>query len=119
LDFFRWQNMRNPGFSLTLSATDKLKIRPQVDVFWLQSTNDSWYNSSGTVVRIKTSGNPSSFVGTEASLRVFYDFSRNVKAEWGYAHFFCGGYVKDTGSHNDVDCGLFTDNNKDIVYERR
>jgi len=103
LDYFRWQNMRNPELSLTLSPTDKLKVRPQVDVFWLQSTNDSWYNSSGTVVRTKTSGDRSAYVGTEASLRVFYDFSKNVKAECGYAHFFCGGYVKATGTHDDVD----------------
>jgi hypothetical protein len=103
LDYFRWQNMRNPEISLTLSPMDKLKVRPQVDVFWLQSTNDSWYNSSGVIVRTKTSGERRSYVGTEASLRVFYDVSKNVKAECGWAHFFCGGYVKDTGAHDDVD----------------
>ncbi|MDD5020126.1 MAG: alginate export family protein [Candidatus Omnitrophica bacterium] len=103
LDFFRWQNMRNPEISLTLAPTEKLKVRPQVDVFWLQNTNDAWYNSSGAVVRTKTSGDRSSYVGTEASLRVFYDFGKHVKAECGYAHFFCGGYVKATGAHDDVD----------------
>lgn len=103
LDFFRWQNMRNSEISTIFSPTEKFKFTPQADFFWLQSKFDSWYNSSGTAVRSKTSGDRGYFVGTELSLRVYYDFNKNLKLESGYAHFFPGGYVKDSGVDDDVD----------------
>ena len=53
-------------------------------------------------MRTKTSGDRGYFVGTEVSLRLFYDFNKNLKLESGYAHFFPGGYVKDSGADDDV-----------------
>ena len=103
LDFFRWENMRNPEISTTFSPTDKFRFTPQADFFWLQSKFDSWYNSSGTAVRSETSGNRGYFVGIELSLRVYYDLNKNIKLESGYAHLFPGEYVKDSGADDDVD----------------
>ena len=103
LDFFRWQNVRNPEISATFSPTEKLKFTPQADFFWLNSKFDSWYNSSGTAVRSKTSGDRGYFVGSEFSLRIYYDFTKYLKFESGYAHFFPGGYVKDSGADDDID----------------
>ncbi len=103
LDFFRWQNVRNPELSATFSPNEKFRFTPQVDFFWLQNNNDAWYNSSGTVVRSKTTGDRGDYVGSEISLRTYYDFTKNLKIESGYAHFFPGEYVKDTGSSDDVD----------------
>ena len=102
LDFFRWQNVRNPEISTTFTPTDKFKFTPQADFFWLQSKFDNWYNSSGGNMRTKTSGERGYFVGTEVSLRVYYDFNKNLKLESGYAHFFPGGYAKDSGADDDV-----------------
>jgi hypothetical protein len=102
MDFFRWENVHNPEFSITFYPAEKLRFTPQVDFFWLDSKYDSWYNSSGTAVRTDTSGVKSSYVGTEASLRVCYDFTKDIKAEIGYAHFFTGGYVKETGAGDDA-----------------
>jgi len=103
MDFFRWENVRNPEFNMVFSPTEKFRFKPQVDFFWLQSKNDSWYNSSGTAIRTATSGKRSYYVGSEASIRFFYDFTKNIKFECGYAHFFSGGYVKDTGPNDDAD----------------
>lgn len=103
MDLFRWQNMRNPEVSLTFSPTEKLKFIPQVDFFWLQSKFDNWYNSSGGNVRTKTSGERGYYVGNELSLRASYDPNKNIKLESGYAHFFPGGYVKDSGADDDAD----------------
>ena len=74
-----------------------------MNFFWLQSRFDSWYNSSGTALRSQTSGERGGFVGDELSLRVYYDFTRNIKWESGWAHFFTGGYVKDSGANDDAD----------------
>jgi len=103
IDFFRWQNVRNPEISMTFSPTEKFRFTPQADFFWLNSKFDSWYNSSGTALRSKTSGERGYYVGSELSLRVCYDFNKNLKFESGYAHFFPGGYVKDSGADDDVD----------------
>ena len=102
MDFFRWENMRNPELSMTFYPTEKFRFSPQVDLFWLDSVNDAWYNSSGTVVRKKTTGDRSFYVGSEASLRFYYDFSKNISLETGGAHFFSGGYVRDTGANDDA-----------------
>ena len=96
-------NMRNPEVSLTLSMTNKLKITPQADFFWLESKFDNWYNSSGGNARTKTSGERGYYVGNELSLRASYDFNKYFKGEAGYAHFFTGGYIKDSGADDDAD----------------
>ena len=104
MDFFRWENMRNPEVSVTFFPTEKFSFRPQVDFFWLDNVNDSWYNSSGAVIRSKPdSGKCSSYVGSEVSMRFYYDFTKKIKFELGYAHFFPGSYVRDTGSSNSAD----------------
>lgn len=103
MDLFRWENIRNPEVSLTFSPTEKFRFTPQLDFFWLQSKFDSWYNASGTATRTQTSGDRNYYVGSEASIRFNYDFTKNIKWESGYAHFFSGGYAKDTGADDDVD----------------
>ena len=103
MDFFRWENMHNPEVSVTFFPMEKLRLIPQVDFFWLDSKYDFWYNSSGQALRTNLTGVKSSYVGCETSLRVGYDFSKNIKAEAGYAHFFTGGYVRLTGANDDAD----------------
>lgn len=103
MDFVRWQNIRNPEASVTFSPTDKFRFTPQVDFFWLDSKSDSWYNATGGVTRTKTSGDRNDYLGSEASIRFYYDLTANIKFETGYAHFFSGGYVRDTGADDDAD----------------
>ena len=102
MDFFRWENVHNPELSITFYPAEKLRFTPQVDFFWLDSKYDAWVNSSGTTIRTDTSGVKSSYVGSEASLRVCYDFTKDAKVEIGYAHFFTGGYVRETGAGDDA-----------------
>lgn len=103
MDFSRWQNVRNPEINLTFSPTERMRFSSQADFFWLQSKFDNWYNSSGGSVRTKTSGERGYYLGSELSLRAYYDFNKNIKLESGYAHFFPGGYVKDSGADDDAD----------------
>lgn len=103
MDFFRWENLRNPEISLTFYPSEKFRFKPQADFFWLDSVNDAWYNTSGSVVRKKTAGDRRSYVGSEVSLRFYYDFSKNVAWEAGCARFFSCAYVRDTGAANNAD----------------
>jgi len=103
IDFFRWQNMREVAAFVQLSPQEKFKLNPQIHFFWLDSKFDSWVNSSGTTLRSSTIGDREYFVGTEAALVSSYDLSKNIKFETGYARFFTGPYVRDTGADDDVD----------------
>ena len=94
--------MRNPEFNVTFSPTEKFRFTPQLDLFWLDSKSDSWYSSSGSVTRTKTSGTRGYYLGTETSIRFYYDFTKNIKFETGYAHFFSGSFIKDSGSDDDI-----------------
>ena len=98
----RWENMRNPEFNIIFSPNEKFRFTPQIDFFWLQSKNDSWYNSAGTAVR-PINNKAHNYVGSESSLRFYYDFTKNIKFETGYAHFFAGGYLKYSGANDDAD----------------
>ena len=103
LDFFRWQNMREVAVNVNLAVTQKLKLRPQTNFFWLDSKSDAWVNSSGTTLRSQTSGERGYYVGQELSLKANYEVNKNIKLESGYAHFFTGGYIHDTGADDDAD----------------
>jgi hypothetical protein len=103
MDFFRWENMREVALRVELSLTEKLKLTPQTNFFWLSSTNDSWYDSSGTALRARnTAGRRSRYVGQEISLRAGYDFTKNIKWETGYAHFFTDKLVAASGADDDA-----------------
>lgn len=102
MDFFRWQNMREIAVRLDVFPIDKLTLTPQVNFFWLENKNDAWYTSSGSIKRYKTSGPRDSYVGNEISFRAQYQINKNIKWESGYAHFFSGSYVEDSGTSDDA-----------------
>lgn len=103
VDFFRWQNMRELATFVQLSPMEKVKLNGQVHFFWLDSKFDSWVNSAGTVIRSQTAGDRAYYVGTEAALMASYEVNKFVKLETGYAHFFTGSYVRDTGADDEAD----------------
>jgi len=95
--------MREAALRVDLALTDKLKLTPQTNFFWLMSTNDSWYDSGGIALRSLTIGRRSHYVGQEVSLRATYNLNKTTKWETGYAHMFPGKYVTISGSNDDVD----------------
>ncbi len=82
--------------------------------FWLADTNDYWYRSNGnSTLRTKTPDGrdvrtigASYFAGQEADVIISYDVTKNLKSQTGYAHFFAGQYLVDTGPHSDADFGF-------------
>ena len=104
IDLFRWQNMREIELKTELFLNKKLTLIPQTNFFWLDNTNDYWYNSSGGKVRSSLpKGDVDSYVGQELSMVVKYKCNKSIKLEAGYAHFFSGGYIEDTGASDDAD----------------
>lgn len=112
MDFFRWQNMQEAATELTLNPFKKYQIILGTNFFWLASNKDSWYDSTGAKLRTSSTGNVSSYVGQEASLVMRYDLNKYINFDSGYAHFFTGSYVKDTGANDDADWVYFQVNLK-------
>jgi hypothetical protein len=102
MDFLRWQNLREAAFSAQLTLNKKIKLTPQLNFFWLEDNSDSFYNTSGTAVRTKTTGDRDHYLGNEASLVANYDVNKYLKLEAGAAHFFAGGFLADTGANDDA-----------------
>jgi len=104
IDFFRWQNMKEIAFSLGFTPLkDRIKGSLQYHRFYLDETEDAWYNARGKVVRKGTLADVSNYVGDEADFYLKYKVLSFLELEGGYAHFFSGKFVKDTGSADDAD----------------
>ena len=103
MDFFRWQNMQELACSLMLAPQRKVKIISEVHCFFLADTSDYWYTSSCGKVRSPIDDSANSYAGTETSLVAKFDLLDYVKLESGYAHFFAGSYLGDTGTSDDAD----------------
>lgn len=103
MDLFSWQNLHNPALSFSVQPSDATKVQLDYHGFWLADTNDAWYRANGvTQVRPITPG-ADSFVGTELDLTATWKVNSHLGVLAGYAHFFSGDYVKETGAGDDAD----------------
>ncbi|WAC07760.1 MAG: alginate export family protein [Thermodesulfobacteriota bacterium] len=108
IDFFRWQNVKEVACFLDFTPIkDRLKGSLQYHRFYLDETEDAWYNASGKKIRKGTSADVSDYVGDELDVVMTCKPLSFLTLEGGYAHFFCGEYVKDTGSSDDADWVYF------------
>ena len=115
MDEFSWRNMHEARVQITLKPIKKLELEFDYLAFWLASTEDFWYRSNGiSTLRtltpdgrdVRTIG-ASSFAGQEIDVDASYELHKNVKVRVGYAHFFAGQYLADTGPHSDADFAYF------------
>ncbi len=107
MDFFCWQNMHDIYLYSDSSLIKSLRMLLGVHAFWLDETKDIWYNCYKKTQRHDTTGNASSYAGTEIDLLLTYSFLTNFKIKAFYGHFFAGSYIRDTGKSNDADYTYF------------
>ena len=113
MDEFGWRNLHDARFEINLKPVKKLSFDIRYHAFWLADTHDYWYRSNGiSTLRTTTPAgvdvrtiNAGNFAGQEADFIASYDVTKNVKLQAGYAHFFAGDYLVDTGAHSDADFG--------------
>lgn len=103
IDFFRWQNLQHMGLILDATFSPTVKTSLQYHRYYLADSDDAWYNASGRVLRRDRSGKADDYVGDEVDFVLKYDLNKHLSLETGYAHFFAGEYVEDTGSADDAD----------------
>jgi len=96
----------HPGFTLTLlddpAAERRLTLLTQYRQFWRESDQDAVYTSSGSVLRASGSSNASG-VGGEMDVQVNWQLNHYFSAYTGYAHFFHGEFISQTGPAEDID----------------
>ncbi|HBA60874.1 MAG TPA: hypothetical protein DCZ92_08650 [Elusimicrobia bacterium] len=105
MDLFRWQNMKDAELELSVKPLAEVKVTAGTSVFWLARTSDYWYDYTGRKVRPTIASAASPYAGQEVSLLLKWDLGHGAMLDAGYAHFFAGRYLKDTGAHDDADYG--------------
>jgi Alginate export len=99
---FGRQNLIDVHPELTIHITKDVTLAAAEHVFWRQNTNDAVYNLGGDVVR--ASGNSdASYIGNEFDIAANWQIQRHISMYVGYAHFFVGSFLNDTGPHEDED----------------
>jgi hypothetical protein len=85
-----------------LHLTKSLTLSTAHYTFWRQNTDDALYNLAGGVVRADT-GSDAAYVGNEFDVAVYWQIDKYWNAYLGYAHFFSGDFIEETGPSKDVD----------------
>jgi hypothetical protein len=90
----------HPGISLSLPHD--ITLAAEEHVFWRQNSSDSLYNLTGGVVRA-ADGSKDAYVGNELDLSATWQIQQHLFAYAGWAHFFTGTFIQQTGAHSDMD----------------
>jgi hypothetical protein len=115
MDEFGWRNIHDLRVEVNVKPIKKLSFDVRYHAFWLADTSDFWYRSNGLSTlrtttpdgrNVRTIG-ASPFAGQEADLIGSFEVTKNLKTQAGYAHFFAGQYLVDTGPHSDADFVYF------------
>jgi hypothetical protein len=70
--------------------------------FWRQNTHDAVYNLNGGVVRAGPNSDART-IGNEFDISLNWQIQRHISGYIGYAHFFTGTFIQQTGPHSDED----------------
>ena len=87
---------------IDLHLTKSLTLFTSHYAFWRQNTNDALYTLGGGVVRADT-GSDAAYVGNEFDIALYWQIDKYWSAYIGYAHFFSGDFIEETGPSKDVD----------------
>ncbi len=114
MDMFQWSNIEHYKVGCTFHPHERVKLEVAGHIFYLDHSGDRWFMGragvpapllgSGAAGRAGVPGD-SNHVGEEIDTVVTVDVSENCTVEAGYAHFFAGSYIDDTGPNGGADFG--------------
>lgn len=102
LYLFGRENIIDLHPELTFHLTDDITLDMAQHFFWRQNTSDAIYNLSNGVVRAGPASRART-IGNEFDIALTWQIQRHISAYAGYAHFFAGQFIKQTGAHQDQD----------------
>lgn len=91
---FNSQNTINPTARFSIRPTRRLRFETYYRANWLASATDAWARGG----RRDPAGASGSFVGHQFDARVRWALQRRLGWQTGYAHFFPGDFVRNTGA---------------------
>ena len=111
MDEFAWRNIHNLRAQLTLHPAKTFEFETTYHADWLANTHDYSYRN-GTALRTATPAGfdvrmigANSFAGQELDFIARWKPMSWLNLDAGYAHFFAGSYLRDTGSSDAADFG--------------
>jgi hypothetical protein len=108
MDLTAWQNMQQVMASVTVQPCKTITATADYRAFFIASTDDVWYRANGvTPVRPLTPAarNAGDYEGSQVEIVVTWSPKKYFQLQGGYAHFFAGTYLQDTGPSSDADFG--------------
>ncbi len=102
IDMVGRQNIIDWSGGLALNPAQKWRFTAAGHYFWRQNSNDALYNPGGRIVRAGDAGS-SKNVGFEVDFTLGYTVNRFVNMTGGYAHFFPGAFIEESGSSKAID----------------
>jgi hypothetical protein len=103
MDLASLQNLNNYQLQLSAKPTDKLKLRSDLHMLYLDTSKDSLYNAGRGVSRTAAGSDVDPHVGNEVDLTAAYELCKYADVLVGYSHFFAGDYLEETGASDDGD----------------
>jgi len=108
MDLTAWQNMHQAVAELKVQPVKQVTAQLDYRAFFIASNDDFWYRANGTTaVRPLTPAarDAGQFEGSQIEFITTWNVCKYFQLQGGYAHFFAGDYLKDTGPHDDADFG--------------
>jgi Alginate export len=81
-------------------VTKKWKLKQAFEGFWLATSNDNFYASSGAIA-VPARPGASRHIGNELDLVAEYQLNKGLSFGFGYARLFAGQFLKTTTSGHD------------------
>jgi Alginate export len=92
-DQLGWQNIVAWRAGGTVTPHRRWSLTAQYLNFWLASTKDGIYNSSGGLILRDTTGRSSRHIGEEADFYTWYEINRQVHVGAGVGHMLAGQFL--------------------------
>jgi hypothetical protein len=106
-DTFSWKNGQDLAFKLDVYPPKSTRVphaELQYHFFWLSEERDGWFNAGLAQIRRDPTGASGDYVGMELDVTFKYALVESIVVLWiGYAHFFPGEFVRNTGDDPDRD----------------
>jgi hypothetical protein len=80
--------------------TKKWKLKQAFEGYWLATSNDNFYASSGAIA-VRAHPGASRYIGNELDLVAEYQMNRGLSFGFGYARLFAGQFLKTTTPGHD------------------
>lgn len=95
-DLFGWQNIRAVRGGGTITPHRRLTVTAQYLDFWVASTSDAVYNTSGgTIVHGAVPASVGSHLGQEFDAYSWYELNSHLNIGGGYGRFAAGAFLSN------------------------